>query len=95
MDLYLGFYSDDYAPSGMTHQQWVDQRRQRLTAPKWIQVAVNDFEVGPVKDDVVRVRFIQEYKADNYQDRTRKQIRLRHTPDGWRIVEEKTIVKLR
>jgi tetratricopeptide (TPR) repeat protein len=95
VDLYVGFYSDKYAPRGMTHQQWLAQRHQRLTAPQWIQVALNDFQIGPVKGDVVRVRFIQEYKADNYQDRTRKQVRLRHTPDGWRIVEEKTLEKLR
>ena len=91
VDLYLDFYAKDYAPSGMTHPQWVAQRRQRLLAPKWIRVELRDFEVDAIKDDEARVRLTQVYKANNYHDRTRKEFRLRHTPDGWRIVEEKTI----
>jgi hypothetical protein len=94
VDLYLVFYADDYAPPGMTHTQWVAQRRERLQAPKWIQVSLSDFQVDAIKDDEARVRLIQEYKADNYQDRTRKEFRLRHTPDGWRIVKETTMAKL-
>ncbi|MBI1423384.1 MAG: tetratricopeptide repeat protein [Gammaproteobacteria bacterium] len=91
VDLYLEFYASDYAPPGMTHTQWAAQRRARLQAPKWIQVTLNDFAVDAVKDDLVRVRLDQVYKADNYQDRSRKEFQLRRTPDGWRIVEEKTI----
>jgi colicin import membrane protein len=93
-DLYLSFYTDDFASKGMTHQQWQAQRRARLQAPKSIEVSLSDFQVKPTKDGQVRVRLTQAYKADNYQDRTRKQFRLRHTPDGWRIDQEKTIAVL-
>ena len=95
VNLYLSFYTDNYAPEGMTHEQWQAQRRSRLQAPKWIQVTLSDFQVDAIKGDEARVRLIQQYKADNYQDKTRKELRLRHTPDGWRIVEEKTMAKLR
>lgn len=94
VDLYLVFYADNYAPDGLSHQDWEAQRRQRIQAPKWIQVELSDFQVEAVKEDEARVRLIQQYRADNYQDRTRKEIRLRHTPDGWRIVEESTLAKL-
>lgn len=92
--LYLSFYTPDYAPNGMTHAQWVALRRQRLRAPKWIHVSLNDFKVGPVQDNTIRVRLIQKYEASNYHDLTRKLFRLRHTADGWRIYEEKTLAKL-
>jgi len=94
VDMYLGFYAAHYAPHGMTHKQWVALRRQRLRAPKWIHVTLSDFQVKRIQDGVVRVRLIQEYKADTYHDLTRKEFRLRQTPDGWRIVEEKTLAKL-
>lgn len=94
VNLYLSFYTDNYAPAGMTHEQWQVQRDSRLQAPKWIQVTLSDFQVEAIKDDEARVRLIQQYKADNYQDKTRKELRLQHTPDGWRIVEEKTMAKL-
>lgn len=94
VDIYLGFYAADYAPHGMTHRQWVAMRRQRLQAPKWIHVTLSDFQVQRIQDGVVRVRLIQEYKADTYHDLTRKEFRLRQTPDGWRIVEERTLAKL-
>ena len=94
VDLYLVFYADNYAPAGETHRQWEAQRRQRLQAPAWIQVTLSDFQVEAIKDDEARVRLIQEYKASNYQDRTRKEFRLQRTPDGWRIIKEITLAKL-
>ena len=94
VDLYLVFYADTYAPDGLQRRDWEAQRRQRIQAPKWIQVELSDFQVDTVKEDEARVRLIQQYRADNYQDRTRKEFRLRHTPDGWRIVEESTLAML-
>ena len=93
--MYLSFYPDDYAPAGMTHAQWEAQRRQRLQAPKWIKVSLSDIQMKPIKDDEVSVRLIQHYQADNYQDRTRKALRLRRGADGWKIIEETTVATLR
>ena len=95
VDLYLSFYTNDYAPVGMTHAQWQAQRRQRLLAPKWIRVSLSDVQVKLIKADEADVRLIQHYQADNYQDRTRKALRLRRGADGWKIIEETTVATLR
>ena len=41
-----------------------------------------------------RVQMVQDYRASNYQDKTKKLLRLRETPDGWRIVDEQSIARL-
>lgn len=94
VDLYLVFYTNDYHPEGMSRRRWEAQRRERLQAPQWIQVELNDIDVQEIKADQARVRLIQDYRADNYQDRTLKEFRLRLTADGWRISSEESISRL-
>lgn len=94
VDLYLVFYTNDYHPEGLSRRRWEAQRRERLQAPQWIQVELNDIEVQEIKADQARVRLIQDYRADNYQDRTLKEFRLRLTADGWRISSEESISRL-
>ena len=93
-DVYLIFYADDYAPEGMTRTGWEQERRERLKKPDWINIALSDFKVEPLADGEAKVLMIQDYRASNYQDKTRKLIRMRDTPDGWRIVAEQSIAKL-
>ncbi len=93
-EVYLVFYTDDFHPPGMSRQRWEYERRIRLKRPEWIQVGLSQFEIQPLANGDAKVELIQEYRASNYQDKTRKQFQMRQTMDGWRIVDERSIAKL-
>ena len=89
VDQYLHFYSDDYAPAGMTHQDWVSQRRVRINRPRWIRVTLQHLQVTAAGPQRLRVRLEQEYAADNYRDVTRKEFVLQKAAGRWRIIQER------
>lgn len=94
VDVYLIFYADEYAPEGMSRANWEQERRERLLKPQWIKIDLSDFQIKPLTNGEARVEMVQEYRASNYQDKTKKRLQMRQTPDGWRIVAEQSIAKL-
>ena len=94
-DVYLIFYADEYQPDGMSRKAWEQQRRERLKSPEWIQIGLSNFKVEKLGNDEARVEMIQEYRASNYQDKTRKLMRMRQTADGWRIIDEQSIAAVK
>jgi tetratricopeptide (TPR) repeat protein len=93
-DVYLVFYTADYHPPGQSRQGWEQERRSRLKKPDWIRVALKDINVEPINNKEAKVEFTQIYQASNYQDKTRKQLMLKQTPDGWRISAEKSVARI-
>ncbi len=92
VDAYLAAYADDFQPGqGLSYQQWQAQRRKRLSRPESIEVLLGDFEVQFSGSDRVRVIVVQYYRSDRYSDTVRKRFQLIRTPDGWKILTEKTI----
>jgi DNA repair exonuclease SbcCD ATPase subunit len=70
---YITHYSNDYTPVGssISHPQWREQRRVRLTNKKFIQVSVSDFSVVD-QGDRFAVSFTQHYRSNTVDDRIRK-----------------------
>ncbi len=93
-DVYFIFYADDYHPPGQSRIAWKKERRVRLNKPRWIQIGLKGIDIKSLKDNEAKVELVQEYRASNYQDKTRKQFKLRQTTDGWRIVEERNLAKI-
>ncbi len=89
---YLGFYADDFQPTGgLDRSAWEALRRERLRRPRWVQVRIENVQVVSAQGDTVRVRFDQDYRSDRYRDRTRKELTLVRTPEGWRIRAERSL----
>ena len=93
---YVASYSDGYTPAGsaLSHEQWLQQRRVRLTNKSFIRVKVSDFKVSKTTQGF-DVLFLQHYKADNIDDRIRKRLSFAAPADDWgraKIIRE-TIVK--
>jgi hypothetical protein len=87
---YLDFYAPDFVPAGgMSRADWVAQRRQRLTRPKWIKVEVGEMTQELLAADRVSVSFPQTYEADTYSDEVTKTLVLVWLEDSWRIASEK------
>ncbi len=89
---YLGFYAADFQPpGGLDRPRWEALRRERLRRPRWVQVRIENVQVVAAQGDTVVVRFDQDYRSDRYRDRTRKELTLVRTPDGWRIRAERSL----
>ncbi len=93
-DVYFIFYADDYHPPGQSRISWKKERRLRLKKPRWIQIGLDGINIKSLTNGEAKVELVQVYRASNYRDKTRKELRLRQTADGWRIVEEKHLARI-
>jgi hypothetical protein len=88
---YLGFYAPDFVPTGgMNRADWVTQRRQRLSGPKWIKVTVGKMTQESTAKDRVSVSFPQTYEADHFSDEVTKTLVLVWLEGSWRIISEQS-----
>ena len=97
VDLYLSFYGKEFKPKNLSRKVWAVQRRIRLTKPRWVNVRLKDMEikVASAANDKAIVNLVQDYRADNYRDKTKKQFVMKRTSDGWRILSEKSLAVIR
>ncbi len=95
VDLYLSFYGKDFTPVKLSKKVWAVQRRIRIRKPNWVNVRLNNFKVKAQQKDKAIVQLVQDYRADNYRDKTKKQFVMQRTVDGWRILSEKSLAVIR
>ncbi len=89
VDDYLYLYSSDFVPTdGSSREAWESLRRQRLTAPEYIEVSVAflDFELD--EEDRAVVRFNQSYESNTFSDVVTKALELAREGGEWKIVAE-------
>ncbi|MEW6429721.1 MAG: hypothetical protein AB1568_17000 [Thermodesulfobacteriota bacterium] len=86
---YLSCYAADFQPADATSRvAWKNLRRSRVSSPKRIRVTLTDIEIEMVDSTTGRVRFVQSYRSDTYQDRMVKHLELKKEEGGWKIVRE-------
>ncbi len=96
IDAYLARYAPEYTPpNNLSRQVWENQRRQRLSAPTFIEVSLEPIEAISGTGDTAKVQVVQHYRSDRYRDKTRKSFVLRRDGDSWLIVEEKSLGRVR
>lgn len=87
---YLAFYARDFqTPRGQPRSQWEQSRRERIAAPKYIQVTISALKVKPIDDAHVAVTFRQHYKADTLNSATTKTLVLVKAGEKWLIQQER------
>ena len=88
---YLAFYAKDFkTPGGEPRAEWEKGRRQRITAPKSITVAVSSFKVSFAADSLSTVAFRQSYSSDVINsDNTTKTLVMAKVDGRWLIQQEK------
>lgn len=90
VDGYLNSYSSNFnVPRGDTRASWEELRRDRLTRPEYIKIDISNHQFVQIDEDVVEVRFRQEYKSNTFSDRTNKSLRMKREGDSWKILQEK------
>ena len=93
VDGYLAAYGEGFAPAnGVTRDEWAKLRRQRISDKREIQLELRDIAVQTEAADRVRVRFVQDYRADRFIERgIAKSMVLALEKGGWRILAEETV----
>jgi len=88
-DAYLAFYAKDFkTPGGEARPQWEQSRRERISAPKSIAVAVEQPKVTMQGSDQASVSFRQSYRSDKLKSSSRKTLVMTRTEGRWLIREE-------
>lgn len=88
---YLAFYAREFkAPGNLSRSAWETQRKQRIAAPKSIQVEVRDAKVRLVDDTHASVSFKQSYRASHLNSFSAKTLEWVKTDGQWLIAEERS-----
>jgi tetratricopeptide (TPR) repeat protein len=86
---YLAFYGTDFrAPGGVARGTWEKGRRERISKPKSIEVAVVSPKISFIDDTHARVSFKQSYHSDAIKSNTLKILEMSKTGDKWFINQE-------
>jgi Flp pilus assembly protein TadD/ketosteroid isomerase-like protein len=89
-DGYLAFYAPDFkTPKGEPRAQWEKSRKDRISAPKRIQVTIEAPKVTLKGDDSAVVSFHQKYRSDNLQSSNSKTLVLVRAEGKWKIQQER------
>ncbi len=87
---YLSFYDKaNFIPKdGMRYSTWEKSRYRSLQNPKFIKIFLDDIQITPISDKMIRTRFLQRYHSDRFKDDVYK-VLLWNKKDGvWKIVQE-------
>jgi len=87
---YLAAYADDFRPAdGASHGDWVQMRRERIAAPKFIKVSLSDLSIKVNDSNHASAHFRQAYHANTLQTSSRKTLLLVKADGRWLIQEER------
>ncbi len=89
VDTYLASYSSSFkTPKGESRSAWENLRRTRISAPKSINVEVNDIKIVMDSSTQAQVSFKQSYRASHLSQRTGKTLLMINTNGQWLIERE-------
>lgn len=88
-DAYLAFYGNGFKTPGNDRAAWENQRRERVTRPQFIKVAVEEMRVRMSGDELARVTFRQRYESNLLRSTNSKTLTLAWEGDAWKIVDER------
>jgi len=87
---YLSYYAGDFkTPGGEARPAWEKSRRERIAAPKSIEVEVGAPKVTLRGDNEASVTFRQNYRSDKLTSSNTKTLELVKADGRWQIREEK------
>ncbi|HEY8119535.1 MAG TPA: TolC family outer membrane protein [Methylophilaceae bacterium] len=88
VDAYLKFYAEDFVPENkLSHNAWVEQRKQRISKPSKIKIMLRNMKVT-IDGDKASVEFTQLYSVPGYSDNVTKELKLEKLNNVWVIVHE-------
>ena len=90
VETYLAFYAQDFkTPKGEARPEWEASRKQRISAPKKIEVVVESPKVTLKDQDHAVVSFRQTYRSDNLNIKSGKTLIMVRNEGRWVIQQER------
>jgi tetratricopeptide (TPR) repeat protein len=90
VDGYLAFYAKDFkTPKAEPRATWESARKQRITAPKTIEVSVDAPKVTLADNGTATVSFRQHYRSDHLKTSSSKTLVLVKSDGKWLIQQER------
>jgi hypothetical protein len=90
IDEYLTFYAGSFRPHGApSRTAWEKSRRERITKPKTIRVAIANPKVSFTDATHAKVSFKQSYHSDAIRSNTVKTLEMVKTGEKWLIQQER------
>jgi len=90
VDTYLAYYARDFkTPNGEPRSEWEKARRQRITAPKHIQVSVDGIKVSAIDANSAKISFRQHYRSDALKADSGKTLVMVRVDGKWLIQQER------
>ncbi len=90
-DKYLSFYADDFkTPDGESRSAWEADRKERISSPKYINVAISIKTILFTDSNHATVKFRQTYSASHLKTAGNKTMLLVKSGDKWLIQEERS-----
>ncbi len=88
---YLSFYANDFkTPDGENRAAWEAIRRERISAPKFINVGIRIRTISFTDNQHATVKFHQSYRASNYKASGNKTLLMVNSGGKWLIQEERS-----
>jgi tetratricopeptide (TPR) repeat protein len=86
---YLAHYAPDFeVPGGVSRSAWEQERSERISRPKRIEVDVKVLD-AKVNGDKASVTFRQSYRSDALKSNNTKTLKLERSGDRWLIKQER------
>lgn len=90
IDQYLACYSSRFVPSGnLSRADWESYRKERVQAPKSIQVEISSAKARMLKEHHAEVDFRQVYQTEATRLTSRKRLEFAWEHGVWKIFAEK------
>jgi len=91
VEKYLSYYADDFkTPNGESRAEWAATRKQRVSAPKSIQVIISKASVKFSNNRHATVKFRQYYRASHLKVTSSKTLLMVKSGGKWLIQEERS-----
>lgn len=91
VEAYLSHYGAEYTPpAGQALADWQEERRERLSGPRFIRLDVSELRVELLGEDYAQATFMQKYQSDTYSDLVTKLLLFSRQDGRWLIVQEAT-----
>jgi len=91
MEVFMSFYSDSFTSTGMTKNEWRNDKAQKNSLKEWIRLELKNIRIAePVADNRIEVSFLLAYSSSNYSDETYQSLILKKEAGNWKIIGIKT-----
>jgi len=91
LDAYFSSYAETFNPGSRfaTVEAWKTYKKRVIKNKTFIDVQFDKVEVDiPASRDVATISVLQHFRSNTYVGNDRKQITMKYTPQGWKIVSE-------